>query len=130
MSPRVIAAFLILAINAAPKNPTPIYMKAVVGVCASIYDVDIELCYCIIEGESEWNPNAKGDNRKSVGLWQWREESIRYAFDDMGICWDWIEDGDPRLNIWASTLAACYALNQGWGWWSVQEQCERELIGG
>lgn len=124
MGPRVITALLILVIHAAPENPSLSYMNAVVELCADIWDVDADECRCIINYESEWNPNANGDSGKSVGLWQWREESIRYAFDDMGICWDWTENGDPRLDVWASTLAACYALNQGWDWWSTQEKCE------
>ncbi len=124
MSPRVITALLILAIHAAPADPSLSYMNGVVEICANIHGIDADLCRCIINRESEWNPDARGDNGTSVGLWQWKEESIRYAFGEMGICWDWIEDGDPRLNVWASTLAACYALNQGWDWWTTRESCE------
>lgn len=124
MSLRIIAAFLITAAYVAPEDPSLSYMNAVVEICANVYDIDADLCRCIINRESEWNPNARGDSGKSVGLWQWREESIKYAFDDMEVCWDWTENGDPRLNIWASTLAAVYALNQGWDWWSTQEECE------
>lgn len=130
MSPRVITALLILALHAAPENSSLAYMNAVVEVCANIYSVDADLCHCIVDHESRWNLNARGDEGTSVGLWQWKEESIRYAFDDMEVCWDWTQNGDPRLNVWASTLAACYALNQGWDWWSTQELCEEELRGG
>ena len=129
MSPRVITALLILALHAAPENPSLSYMNAVVEVCANIYSVDADLCRCIVNRESEWNPNARGDEGTSVGLWQWKEESIRYAFDEMGVRWGWIQNGDPRLNIWASTLAACYALNQGWGhWWTTYEECDNGFL--
>lgn len=129
MSPRVITALLILALHAAPENPSLSYMNAVVEVCADIYSVDAEKCRCIINRESEWNPNARGDEGTSVGLWQWKEESIRDAFDEMEVCWDWTQNGDPRLNVWASTLAACYTLNQGRGhWWSTYEECDNGLL--
>lgn len=127
MSPQAIAALLILILHTAPENPTPIYMVGVIEFCANIYALDAVNCHCIVEHESEWNPNAQGDNGKSVGLWQWREESIRYALSDMKIVWDWAENGDPRLSVWASTLTACHALDQGWNWWSTQKLCEEIL---
>lgn len=126
ISPQILAAFLIFIIHTAPENPTPAYTVAVVEICASLYDIDADECRCIINRESEWNPNARGDGGEAVGLWQWHEESIRYAFDDMGIVWNW-DDGDPRLDIWASTLAACHALSKGWDWWTTQETCEEIL---
>ena len=118
------AAFLIAASGIAPENPTLEYMDAVVEICAHIYALDTEDCRCIINRESEWKVNAVGDNGDAVGLWQWHEESIRTAFWDMGIGWDWKDNGDPRLNVWASTLAACHALSKGWRWWPTQESCE------
>lgn len=127
MTPRLMAAFLIAASGIAPENPTPIYIDAVVDICADIYQVDDELCGCIIEWESDWNPNAVGDNGKALGLWQWHEESIKCALRGMGIVWDWGENGDPRLNVWASSLAACHAISQGWDWWSTQDGCEGVL---
>lgn len=127
MNPRVLIALLLVAAYATPADPPLSYMNAVVKICADIYDVDIDKCRCIIDRESGWNPNARGDKGTSVGLWQWKEKSIRIAFDDMGIFWSWRWHGDPRLNVWASTLAACHALSQGWGWWTTQELCEEIL---
>ena len=124
MSAPALAALLTLVLYVAPVGPTPIYMTGVVEFCANIYSIDAENCWCIVESESEWNPNARGDDGEAAGLWQWHEESIRYAFDDMGVYWDWTEDGDPRLNVWASTLAACHALSKGWDWWTTQEMCD------
>ena len=123
MTPRIIAALLVLAAHAAPENPAPDYLFYVVSLCAELYEVDAKLCRCIVNKESEWNPNARGDNGKAVGLWQWHEESIKVAFRDMGIVWGWAE-GDPRLNVWASTLAACHSLSKGWRWWTTQDGCE------
>lgn len=127
MNPSALIALLLVAAYATPIDPSLSYLNAVVEICADIYDVDGWECRCIISRESEWNPNARGDKGTSVGLWQWKEESIRIAFDDMGIYWSWKEHGDPRLNVWASTLAACHALSQGWDWWSTQELCEKDL---
>lgn len=123
MSPRIIAAFLIAASGIAPETPTFDYIDAVIEICTDIYGVDGETLGCIIEWESQWKPSAVGDDGKAVGLFQWHEESIEVALRDMGICWQW-EKGDPRFNVWASTLAACHAINQGWDWWSTQEKCE------
>ena len=124
MSPRIMAAFLIAASGIAPEMPTVDYIDAVIEICADIYGVDGETLGCIIEWESQWNPSAVGDNGKAIGLFQWHEESIKVALRDMGICWDWTENGDPRLNVWASTLAAVHALSKGWPWWSTRALCE------
>lgn len=126
MTPRLMAAFLIAASGIAPENPTFDYIGAVIEVCANIYSVDGETLGCIIEWESQWNPNAVGDDGLAVGLFQWHEESIKIAFRAMGIVWDW-EEEDPRLNVWASTLAACHSLNKGWDWWTTQDRCEGVL---
>lgn len=123
MSVRVLATLLILVLHAAPENPTEPYMIRVVEFCAEMYAVDGELCHCIVSEESEWNPNARGDDGEAVGLWQWHEESIETALRDMGIAWDWAK-GDPRLSVWASSLAAAHAISQGWRWWVTQESCE------
>lgn len=126
MTPRLMAAFLIAASGIAPETPTFDYIDAVIEICADIYDVNGETLGCIVEWESQWNPNAIGDNGKAVGLWQWHEESIKTAFRDMGIRWNWA-DGDPRLNVWASTLAACHSLSRGWDWWATQKDCNGVL---
>ena len=126
MSPRILAALLVLASGAAPENPTPVYIDAVIEICAEVYGLDAKKCRCILWEESRYNLNAIGDNGKAVGLWQWHEGSIKTALRDMDIVWDW-GDGDPRLNVWASTLAACHSLAKGWDWWSTQSSCEGAL---
>lgn len=125
MTPRFMAALLVIASGATPENLTPTYIDAVIEICADIYSLDAKKCRCIMREESRYNPNAIGDMGLAVGLWQWHEESIKTALRDMGIVWDWRENGDPRLNVWASTLAACHALNQGWDWWATQKGCDR-----
>lgn len=122
MTPRIMAAFLIAASGIAPENPAAPYIDAVIEICADIYGLDAKKCRCIVWEESRHNPNARGDNGLAIGLFQWHEESIRCAFRDMGIVWDWAED--PRLNVWASTLAACHSLSKGWDWWTTRELCE------
>ena len=123
MSPRILAAFLVIASGATPENPTPAYIDAVIEICADIYGLDAKKCRCIMREESCYNPNARGDNGLAVGLWQWHEGSIKTALRDMDIVWEWA-DGDPRLNVWASTLAACHSLAKGWDWWTTRELCE------
>jgi len=126
MTPRLMAALLVIASSAAPENPPAAYLIAVVEICADIYGVDPIDCRCIVGAESEWNPKAIGDNGEAIGLWQWHEGSIRFALRDMGIVWDWDEE-DPRLNVWVSTLAAGHAMSKGWDWWTTREICE-ELV--
>jgi len=117
------AALLVIASGVAPETPTAAYLIAVVEICADIYGLEPIGCRCIVGAESDWNPNARGDNGDALGLWQWHEQSIRFALRDMGIVWDW-EEEDPRLNVWASTLAACHAMSRGWDWWTTRELCE------
>ena len=87
---------------------------------APIFDVDPNYASCIVAHESEWNPNAVGDDGQAVGLWQWHLDSWEYVRKRMGK-----DTTDLRADPFASSMTALFAIGRldlG-SWWTSSQTC-------
>jgi hypothetical protein len=110
-----------------PSEPEDI--QALIETCAHVYGADSALLQEIVRLESAFDPEAVGDHGRALGLWQWHKPSIELVLEDMDWDWDWEEDGDPRANVYVSTIAACHAIeNMDLGrWWSTHAPALKNL---
>lgn len=94
--------------------------QAIVERAASVVGEKPAYFSCIVERESEWNPQAIGDDGAAVGLWQWHLGSWEYVRDRMGLPTD-----DERDSPIESTRTAAYAIGVLGldDWWSAAEGC-------
>jgi len=93
---------------------------------ATAYGVHPGLAVIIARRESNYDPNAIGDDGFAVGLWQWHLESWRHVRLDMGL-----DTYDLRRDPWESTITAMYAMSvlHLYKWWSTYRPALKELGG-
>jgi len=101
------------------------FVRYAAEVCATYYDLDPALVECMVQAESEFNPNARrhddgGRGVDAVGLAQFHLESWRHIRRAMGA-----PETDRRLDPVESLVTMTWALANGYSeWWATWEMCE------
>ncbi len=86
---------------------------------ADAMGVSPDYAACIVARESEWNPDAVGDDGAAVGLWQWHLGSWQHVRAKMGLPVE-----DRRAAPVESTVTALWWIRQGYGrWWTADRYC-------
>jgi len=94
-----------------------ITLQALVGMVAEDAGVDPHLAQETVRLESEWDPEAVGDNGLAVGLWQFHGE-------ESSDTWGWLcritghpewSDDENRSDPVLSTVVAVEAIALGYG---------------
>jgi hypothetical protein len=89
---------------------------------AGYYGLDPALVGCLIARESDWDPQALGDEGRALGLAQWHLGSWCAVRRAMGLPEDDLRDAPHealRTTLWA--------LSQGYApWWSAYPPCVKE----
>jgi len=109
--------------------PEADFVRYAAEVCATYYGVDPTQVNCMVQAESEWNPNARrhddgGPGIDAVGLAQFHLESWRHLRRAIGA-----PETDRRLDPVESLATMCWALAQGdtySKWWTSYDGCLKE----
>ena len=94
--------------------------ELLVRQAATAMDVDPDYAACIVRLESEWDPDAVGDQGRARGLWQFHLGSWIHVRRAMGLSVE-----DRRDNPVEATVTALYAIKHLGlrDWWTADRYC-------
>jgi len=97
--------------------------RAMVEEAARHFGQDPIISARVVGLESDWDPQAIGDDGRAVGLWQWHLGSWEFVREHMGE-----PTTDLRSDPVESTITAMYAWDMGLArWWTGYRVATREV---